>query len=318
MADYKKILFPVDPMDVSPAEVSCLLTMARRFEAEIHLLHVVQCAVMAKAGYSRGQMDLIRVQAEVPVEVKSAMELLAEEHLEGYPRLTITSMCGNIREEIGRYAVERGMDLIIMGTRGSRGLERMLFGSVAQGVVQSARVPVMTVNPSGRSAAPSGDTGFEHILLPVDLTTLTPPSLPDHALSLARAFSARLHLLYVVRSSSSYYAGEYHPHPGVEEVAALLREEMAVKLDRFAAESCRDYPDFKTAVRSGHTARRILAYIDEENISAVVMGTHGRRGLDRVLFGSVAQRVVSGSPVPVMSHNPYPGYSGEAKMASGE
>ena len=66
-----------------------------------------------------------------------------------------------------------------------------------------------------------------------------------------------------------------------------------------------NFPGTKTAVVAGDAAEKIIEYIEDQNIDLVIMGTHGRKGMDKIIFGSVAERVVKTSPVPVMVVNPY-------------
>jgi nucleotide-binding universal stress UspA family protein len=65
------------------------------------------------------------------------------------------------------------------------------------------------------------------------------------------------------------------------------------------------FPNTKTAVVAGDASEEILNYIEDRHIDLVIMGTHGRKGMDKIIFGSVAERVVKTSPVPVMVVNPY-------------
>jgi nucleotide-binding universal stress UspA family protein len=76
-------------------------------------------------------------------------------------------------------------------------------------------------------------------------------------------------------------------------------------MEEFVEAHFDEYPSMKTKVLLGDATANILDYITSEDIDLVIMGTHGRKGLDRVIFGSVADRVIKMSPVPVMSINPY-------------
>jgi len=146
---------------------------------------------------------------------------------------------------------------------------------------------------------------FKKILFPVDLSAVYSPGLVEHVLTMANKFSAELHVLHVVRAYGPYYGGDYIPSPRIEAYQFELIGEVQKKLEAFVAEHMGGYTPLRMAVISGHTAREILKYIADNNISLVIMGTHGRRGLDKVIFGSVAQRVVQSSPVPVVTLNPY-------------
>jgi len=66
-----------------------------------------------------------------------------------------------------------------------------------------------------------------------------------------------------------------------------------------------EFPHTKTAVVAGDASEEILNYIEAQRIDLVIMATHGRKGMDKIIFGSVAERVVKNSPVPVMVVNPY-------------
>jgi len=145
---------------------------------------------------------------------------------------------------------------------------------------------------------------FKKILFPVDLSEYS-PVLAEFALAMALKFSAELHLLYVVRTIGYPPGVDYVPPPSLVNAQEELAERMRANLQEFASTHLAGAPSLKVALASGHVAREILNYIEENGISLVIMGTQGRKGLDRVVFGSVAQRVVQSSPVPVMTINPF-------------
>lgn len=145
---------------------------------------------------------------------------------------------------------------------------------------------------------------FKKILFPVDLSESS-AVLAEFALALALKFSSELHLLFVVRTIGYPPGVDYVPPPSLISAQEELAERMRANLQEFAEAHLAAAPSLKLALASGHVAREILTYIEENDISLVVMGTQGRKGLDRVVFGSVAQRVVQSSPVPVMTVNPF-------------
>jgi len=144
---------------------------------------------------------------------------------------------------------------------------------------------------------------FRKILFPVDLSAIS-TRVADHAVTVARKFSSELHVIYVVRAFEAFGEIDYIPSTHYEASVADLNEAAGARLRQFVEKNLSDYSAVKWGVVNGHTAREILKYIDENDISLVVMGTHGRRGFDKILFGSVAQRVVQSSPVPVMTIRP--------------
>ena len=76
-------------------------------------------------------------------------------------------------------------------------------------------------------------------------------------------------------------------------------------LDRVCKEQLQGCPNFQKMILSGDPAQEILKTIEKEGIDLVIMGTHGRKGLEHVFFGSVAENVVKKSPAPVLTINPY-------------
>ncbi len=145
MAEIKKILFPVDFTNSSRKIIPHLLLFAQKFGAEIHLLHVVR-GPEEFSGFEMGAAWWSTYEKELIEGAQKAMDRLVEEALSGHSVITKVLM-GDIVEEILNYAKGAGIQLIVMGTHGRKGLEKVMFGSVAEGVVKSADCPVLTINP---------------------------------------------------------------------------------------------------------------------------------------------------------------------------
>jgi nucleotide-binding universal stress UspA family protein len=102
-----------------------------------------------------------------------------------------------------------------------------------------------------------------------------------------------------------HYLGFYVPHPSIETFTGEIEKGAARKLREFQEEHIEGLGDVKLSTVLGDPAEEILRYAKENDIDLIVMGTHGRKGLDRVFFGSVAEKVVKQSPVPVLTINPH-------------
>jgi len=144
---------------------------------------------------------------------------------------------------------------------------------------------------------------FKKILFPVDLSESSAKIVP-FVKSLASRYDARIPLLFVARVFD-YFTSMYVPHPSVSQFEKEVIEGAEKRLYEFADESFKDIPGTKTQVVAGDPSEEILNYISAHGIDLVVMGTHGRKGLDKVIFGSVAERVVKSSKTPVMVVNPF-------------
>jgi nucleotide-binding universal stress UspA family protein len=142
---------------------------------------------------------------------------------------------------------------------------------------------------------------FNKILFPIDFSESSQKIIP-YVLSLARAFNSRVYLLYVVRDFQ--YLTSFHvPHPSLDQLESEVLANAQNMISRVGEENFP--PGYVTRVSRGDAAAEIIQYAEKEKIDLIIMGTHGRKGLDRTLFGSVAGNVVKNSPVPVMVINPH-------------
>jgi len=91
----------------------------------------------------------------------------------------------------------------------------------------------------------------------------------------------------------------------INSMEEAIMEGAKRKMEEFAQTYFNDYRTLQTAVLPGDAAEEIMAYASSRQIDLIIMGTHGRKGLEKVLFGSVAERVVKNAPVPVLVVNPY-------------
>jgi nucleotide-binding universal stress UspA family protein len=140
-----KILFPVDLSEVAPLIVPWVKELAQKFQAEIHVVFVAR-AFEHYAGLGVPLPYIDDFETEVAKQGEKRLEEFMEEHFYG-ARTLARVVPGNPAEKIVEYAEEEGIDLIAMGTHGRKGLEKIVFGSVAEQVLKNSMVPVLTVNP---------------------------------------------------------------------------------------------------------------------------------------------------------------------------
>lgn len=143
---------------------------------------------------------------------------------------------------------------------------------------------------------------FKKILFPVDLSEVSPKLVP-YVKEMAVTFGAEVHLLFVARILQ-HFTSIYVPHPSVNKFEAEMVKGAEKRLQEFEDEHFPvDSP--KAQVVLGDPAAEILNYAQAEGIDLIIIGTHGRKGLEHIIFGSVAERVVKKSLVPVLTVNPY-------------
>jgi len=136
---------------------------------------------------------------------------------------------------------------------------------------------------------------YSEILVPTDGGPASEAAI-EHAIDLADRYDARLHALYVV-DGAAYSTLE----AGAEIVVEALEAEGEEATERVADAAADAGVECVGSVTSGTAYQSIRDYVGEHDIDVVVMGTHGRKGLDRYLLGSVTERVVRTSDVPVLT-----------------
>ncbi len=144
---------------------------------------------------------------------------------------------------------------------------------------------------------------FKRILFPVDLSEASPKVVP-YVLSLAEKYGSKIRVLFVARLFK-YYENIYVPSVSIHSFEHDLMKGAEKRLEEFVQECFPDQSRVKSDVVTGDPAEEIVEYITKEKMDLVVIGTHGRKGLENIVFGSVAEQVVMSSPVPVLSVNPY-------------
>lgn len=140
-------------------------------------------------------------------------------------------------------------------------------------------------------------TSFRHILVPVDFEPPSKRAL-EVAIDFAAKFESRLTVFHAWDTPPYVYAGL--PYISAN-VWSAMEEAAKQQLDATLTEARERLPRAQAVLARGPAAFEILAEIDRAKVDLVVLGTHGRRGLNRVLLGSVAERVVRGSSVPVLT-----------------
>ncbi|WP_035275907.1 universal stress protein [Desulfogranum japonicum] len=151
MQEIKKVLTPIDFSDNAEKIASAAAYIAGTFKAELHLIFVAQ-NFEDYSGFFVPPVNLPNLEAELFESAKQRMVTFTEENkstFENYEVQGVTSevLSGDVAEEILDYAKKNDIHLIVMGTHGYKGLERIMFGSVADKVVKTACCPVMTINP---------------------------------------------------------------------------------------------------------------------------------------------------------------------------
>ncbi|MCF8034004.1 MAG: universal stress protein [Desulfarculaceae bacterium] len=144
---------------------------------------------------------------------------------------------------------------------------------------------------------------INNILYPVDFTEHHAKVLPL-VKEMVEKLGAALHTLHVVEDLS-HYSNFFVPHPSLDKMEGDIKAGALKKMDKFVKDHFADSGAVTTDVVSGQPAAEIIKYAQANNVDLIITATHGRKGLEHAIFGSVAENVVRNSPVPVLSINPY-------------
>jgi nucleotide-binding universal stress UspA family protein len=286
MLSIRRILWPTDFSTGAARAFPHAAALASWHDAELHVLNVKEDGASADEDRSfpiphDTLQDLLAPEGDPPQHVDlGALTIAQEQREDESPPNAIVS-----------YADNRDIDVIVAGTHGRRGLQRLLIGSVAEEVLRTASCPVLTVRGDEERAAGGS---VRNILVPVDFSEASMEAL-RHAKELALTYGAQITLLHAVEEVvyPSAYGIEPTNMPGpqvIDRVEQNLAELARTELG---------YEHVVVEANVGYAPSTILDYANGHDIDLVVIATHGRTGLERMLLGSVAERVVRRSPAPV-------------------
>lgn len=296
MLSIRRVLFPTDFSVGAKRAFPLAAHLADWHDAELHVLNVT----------GRHRHDYEEQKEKFPLSLDLLTGWLGRPSasvsgtnwpdLEALPITQKQVESAEPAEQIVTYAEDEEIDLIATGTHGRRGVDRMLFGSVTEEVVRNAACPVLTIRTEIEETP---DQEVRRILVPVDFSDASEAAV-EHATELAQTYDAQIDLLHVVEEVT--YPSAY----GVDPVY-LPPQEIIPRVEKSLGEIARDgigHEDVGISATVGYAPFTILDHINSNDIDLVVIATHGRTGFDRMLLGSVAERVIRRSPVPVFVVKP--------------
>jgi nucleotide-binding universal stress UspA family protein len=300
----RDILLPLDGSAFSEHALPGALDVARRMGARLHLVqvHEAPTAQVYPDGlpvYDERWNGALRAQAE---EYLRSVAHRCMERAGVSP--TTELLDGPVPAALATYAAEVGIDLIVMTTHGRGGISRAWVGSVADALVRRAAMPILLIRPKPQEAEAAAALTAKHVLVPLDGSELA-ESILERALLLGRTLGARFTLLRIVLPVP-FAAIPHAGGPAFDEAgAAHTREHAHGYLERIAARLRADGVEVATDT-AFHTspALGILDYAAMNAVDLIAMATHGRGGWSRVALGSVADKVMRGTLMPVLLYRP--------------
>ncbi len=276
---YDNILLPFDGSEGAIEVLHHASEIAHWADATIHVLYVADTTRDSVTVVEGNTVDVLEREGKETVEeAAKTLETLGNAYKTDVVQ-------GNPAPTIVEYAERYDQDLVVMPTHAREGVSRYLIGSVSEKVVRLSSVPVLTarMHPDEQLTFP-----YENILVPTDGSTAATHAA-DHLIELAAALDATVHVLSVVDDTAlDLGAG------GDEGVATDAVEAVASEAEERGVATVRH-------VEHGSPVEAVLDSIESNDVHAVGMGTTGKRGTDRILLGSVAEKTVRSAPVPVVT-----------------
>lgn len=294
------ILVPTDFSDCADHALEHALDLAQRFDAAVHILHVVDKLDPGWYGLDEVQESAPQLRKRIRDEARKALKARAEDNgLEDEIETHISlQLSFDVAATIEEYVNERYIDLLVMGTHGRRGIERMMLGNVADKVVRHISCPVLTVTERApwNTGQPVND-----VLAPIDFSTSSEQALKV-AEQFADAYDARVHLLFVgEKRAVPTFSDTGLPGISYMEMDPEIVANAEKALLQLHNDAGRENLSVTTAIKHGHAANQIIDYAESHGVGLIVMATRGLTGMSHFLLGSTTERVVRAATCPVLT-----------------
>ncbi|MEO5718254.1 MAG: universal stress protein [Chthoniobacterales bacterium] len=298
----KTILVPLDFSEPSMRALRYSITLAEKFQATIHLVHVQptdELTAISRAGHF-----MLDCADAVALMQDRLAEIGDEKHAPFWPD-NCHVLSGRPYEEVCKLARKLEASLIVLPTRGYSGLKHIVLGSTAERIVRFAPCPVLVLHGANYRAsalearASSPPFRLRKILVPVDFSKSSLTGA-RYAARLARSTGATLRFLHVVFPFSTVVGIDRmgaNTKSVIQTATDMAQEEMArlMKMKFLRGLTC------ETEMRVGSAVEEISGESSRPEVDLLVLSTHGRTGFKRTLLGSVAEHVVRYSESPVLT-----------------
>ena len=270
---FSRILVPLDGTDVAEESLSVVRSLSKVFDAQVTL-------VCVNPQPARRPLPGLKNTARLsePSDKQFYLSQQAEQLKSAGTEADYEFRVGEVAEEI--CSVAKNEDIVVMSTNSRTGLQRLFIGSVALEVIQNASKPLILLRPTDNWR--SRGTSFKRLLVALDGSEFSERILPYVTL-LAGAFDSEILLLSVpVGSTSESYRATIENY----------LKNMALELGSHDLK-------VRTLVFGNAAAQTIIMTAETEMADLIMLATHGRSGMDRLMLGSVAERVVKNMPCPI-------------------
>ena len=291
MIELKRILCPIDFSEYSEHALRYAMKMAKWYGASLQVLHVMPpLGPIGTSALAAAAHQLVRNNLENTIERWKEPDVdVAAELLES----------ASTAEMIMRRADALDVDLIVAGSHGRKGMQRMLLGSVMEPLLHRCGQPVLIVPAGLNLSSLERPVRFARIICGVDFSEASLTALA-YALSIAEECDAQLTIVNAIEMPPELLNPPQPPDFNIEAARGEAEAERLTRLRALIPEQARNYCTVETAVVEGGASRQLLRLADEQQADLVVLGVHGRNAIDLAVFGSNAKDVVTRAHCPVL------------------
>lgn len=296
----KRILVPVDGSESAAKAITLALRLAREHQAELLFCHAIDYAAIASETALAAGVDLAGTFAVLDEGAKELLMAARGRAVAAQVPCSAYKLEGRAVNSIASFCVEKQVDAIVMGTRGLGGLPHLLLGSTAEGLLRTATVPVFVVHADSRVAAVDAKPGFGTIAVAVD-DSEPADAAAAFAIELALPASSKMTFVSVIDSDALYEQISRYGGYGALEIQSEWESEAQYLVDSAVRRAkAAGITSADTVVAFGDPGDQLVARMQATNADLIAIGTHGRRGLRRLILGSVAEAIVRKCKAPVV------------------
>jgi nucleotide-binding universal stress UspA family protein len=297
VVEFKNVLCAIDLSDASVRTLAYAAAVARWYAARLTVLHVAPTfdAMQVRAGALGDAIDLVQPMPREEV-LKQLRTALATSNIAA-DAATLAAVAGEPAATIVDQALSIPADLLVMGTHGRSGFDRLLLGSVTEKVLHKAPCPILTVPPHAPQKTET-DGNFSRILCPMDFS-LSALQAFGFAVDLARQSGGSVIALHAIEWLADDVSA--HARFNVQDFRQHLIDDAHTRLRALIADQPGGTASIEDVVVIGRAYREVLKTADTGAADLIVMGAQGLGGMGLTLFGSTTQQVVRGATCPVLT-----------------
>ena len=293
MLEIKLILCPVDFSEFSIRAYRYAQSLAEHYGAKLVVQHTVEVSRYPFADYGASTGDYAEFARTMRDGAKQRLQEFLKAHSQGTTHSESAVHEGTAPDCILSYAEKFKADLIVIGTHGRRGYDRVVLGSVTNRVMRRTSCPVLAIcTPQQETVNEGREAKHAHqlrrILFCTDFSENSERAF-RYAVSATEEYNAELILLHVLEEARNAAKAQAAITTATEHLDKMISEDVGKTLK------------IKAVVRVGKPYQQIIEFAAETHTDTIVMGVRGRGAVDLAVFGSTTYRVLQLGPCPVLA-----------------